>query len=288
MKLALVIGTRPEAIKMAPIVLELRKRNIKHIVIATTQHREMLEQSLSLFGITCDYDLDIMKQDQDMFYVTTSVLNAIKPILQNEKPDLLLVQGDTTSAFAASLAAFYLGIPVGHVEAGLRTGNLNNPFPEELNRQMISRIATVHLAPTEWAKQNLLNEGTNAENIYVTGNTVIDALLTVLQNDVVFDNEQLRSIDFEKNKIILLTAHRRENFGEPMRRIFQACRILVETNSDIEIIYPVHLNPNVRGIAREVLENVPRIHLIEPMGYVQFIHLMKRSYLILTDSGGVQ
>jgi len=288
MKVAVVFGTRPEAIKMAPIVKELEKRKLDHIVIVTAQHREMLDQKLEVFGIEPDYDLDIMQHDQDLFYVTSAVLNEIKPVLIKEKPDVLLVQGDTTTTFAASLAARYLKIHVGHVEAGLRTWNKMNPYPEEMNRQLTTRLTDFHFAPTEWARKNLLNEGVKAESIFVTGNTVIDALLMIVDPNYKFNEEPLRSIDFSKRRVILLTSHRRENFGEPMAQIFSACRCLVETNPDVELIYSVHPNPNVQKVANQILANVSRVHLIEPMEYRPFVQLMNKCYLILTDSGGVQ
>jgi UDP-N-acetylglucosamine 2-epimerase (non-hydrolysing) len=288
MKIAVVFGTRPEAIKMAPIVKELERRKLDHVVIVTAQHREMLDQKLDLFQIVPAYDLDIMQHDQDLFYVTSAVLNEIKPVLVKEKPDVLLVQGDTTTTFAASLAAFYFKIPVGHVEAGLRTWNKANPFPEEVNRQLTTRLTEFHFAPTEWAKKNLLNEDIKTENIFVTGNTVIDALLMIVDPKYQFIDEPLKSIDFVKQRVILLTSHRRENFGDPMTHIFSACRYLVEHNPDVELIYPVHPNPNVQKRANEILAGVPRIHLIEPMEYRPFVQLMNKAYLILTDSGGVQ
>ena len=288
MKVAVVFGTRPEAIKMAPIVKELEKRKLDHIVVVTAQHREMLDQKLEVFGIEPDYDLDIMQHDQDLFYVTSAVLNEIKPVLIKEKPDVLLVQGDTTTTFAASLAALYLKIHVGHVEAGLRTWNKMNPYPEEMNRQLTTRLTDFHFAPTEWAKKNLLAEGVKAENIYVTGNTVIDALLMIVDPSYHFTEKPLSDIDFARRKVILLTSHRRENFGDPMANVFSACRQLVEDNSDVELIYPVHPNPNVQKKANEILANRPRIHLTEPMEYRPFVQLMNKCYLILTDSGGVQ
>lgn len=288
MKVALVFGTRPEAIKMAPIVKELERRGLKPLVIVTAQHREMLDQKLEVFNIVPQYDLDIMQHDQDLFYVTTAVLNEIKPVLLKEKPDILLVQGDTTTTFAASLAAFYFKIPVGHVEAGLRTWNKFNPYPEEINRQLTTRITDFHFAPTKWAKNNLLSEGISEEKIFVTGNTVIDALLMIVDPNYQFNIEPLNKIDFTSRKVILLTSHRRENFGEPMTQIFSACRRLVEQNSDVELVYPVHPNPNVQKKANEILAGIPRIHLIEPMEYRPFVQLMNKAYIILTDSGGVQ
>jgi len=288
MKIAVVFGTRPEAIKMAPIVKELERRKIQHVTIVTAQHREMLDQKLEIFGIVPHYDLDIMQDNQDLFYVTTSVLNEIKPILLKENPDVMLVQGDTTTTFAASLAAYYVQIPVGHVEAGLRTWNKFNPYPEELNRQLTSRLTDYHFAPTEWAKNNLLKEGIQEESIYVTGNTVIDALLMIVDKNYVFKEKPLNEIDFANRKVVLLTSHRRENFGEPMKQIFSACRELVERNPDVELIYPVHPNPNVRKAAHEIFAGVTRVHLIEPLQYRPFVQLMNKCYMILTDSGGVQ
>ena len=288
MRPAVVFGTRPEAVKMAPVVKELERRGIDHVVIVTAQHRGMLDQILDVFDIHPHHDLDIMQHDQDLFYVTSAVLNGIKPVLLKEKPDVLLVQGDTTTTFAVSLAAYYLKIPVGHVEAGLRTWDKMNPYPEELNRQLTTRLTEYHFAPTEWAKRNLAAEGIKPEHIFVTGNTVIDALLMTVDQDYRFDDAMLDSIDFKNRRVILLTSHRRENFGEPMKEIFSACKELVEKNPDVELIYPVHPNPNVRKAVQEILSNVPRVHLIEPMEYRPFVQLMNKSYLILTDSGGVQ
>lgn len=288
MKIAVVFGTRPEAIKMAPIVKELERRKLDHVVIVTAQHREMLDQELKVFAIKPRYDLNIMQQNQDLFYVTTAVINEMKPVLLKEKPDVLLVQGDTTTTMAASLAAFYLKIPVGHVEAGLRTWNKMNPFPEEINRQITTRLTDYHFAPTQWAQKNLLNEGIAPESVYVTGNTVIDALLMIVDPNYRFTEAPLNTIDFVNKRVILLTSHRRENFGQPMINIFSACRDLVNKNPDVELIYPVHPNPNVRKTASEILSGVPRVHLIEPMDYRPFVQLMSKCYLILTDSGGVQ
>ena len=288
MKPAIVFGTRPEAIKMAPIVKELERRKIEHVIIVTAQHREMLDQKLGDFNITPTYDLNIMKPNQDLFHVTSAVIGQLKPVLLSEQPDVLLVQGDTTTTFAASLAAFYLRIAVGHVEAGLRTWNKFNPFPEEINRQLTTRLADFHFAPTPWARENLLREGVPQESVHVTGNTVIDALLMIVDPDFAFTTKPLTSIDFRNRRVILLTSHRRENFGEPMRGVFSACRELVEKNPDVELVYPVHPNPNVQAAASEILSGVPRIHLIKPLDYRPFVQLMNKSYLIMTDSGGVQ
>jgi UDP-N-acetylglucosamine 2-epimerase (non-hydrolysing) len=288
MKIAVAFGTRPETIKMAPVVLECRRRNLDHIVIVTAQHRQMLDQELAVFGIVPEYDLNIMQHNQDLFHVTAAVLNGIKPVLQKEKPDVLLVQGDTTTTFAAALAAFYCRIPVGHVEAGLRTWNKFNPYPEEINRQLTTRLTDFHFPPTEWGKNNLLAEGIPTEKIFVTGNTVIDALLTIVDPAYRFTEPPLSTIDFNRRRVLLLTSHRRENFGAPMEETFTACRELVGANPDTELVYPVHPNPNVRASAQRILAGIPRIHLIEPMEYRPFVQLMARSTLILTDSGGVQ
>lgn len=288
MKITIVFGTRPEAIKMAPIVKECEKRKLNFITIVTAQHREMLDQKLEVFGIKPDYDLDIMQANQDLFYVTSSVINEMKPILMKEQPDVILVQGDTTTTFATSLAAFYLKIPVGHVEAGLRTWNRYNPFPEEINRQLTTRLTDFHFTPTEWSRKNLLRESIPDSSIFVTGNTVIDALLMIVDQNYQFDDKLLNEIDYKNKKVILLTSHRRESFGEPMRQTFSACRYIVETNSDVELIYPVHPNPNVQKMAKDILGNVDRIHLIEPLDYRPFVQLMNKCYLILTDSGGIQ
>jgi len=288
MKAAVIFGTRPEAIKLAPVVKELQKRRIDTCVITTAQHREMLDRMLAVFGITPDHDLDVMRADQDLFHITSAVLEKIKPVLAREKPDVVLVQGDTTTTFAASLAAFYLKIPVGHVEAGLRTWDMMNPWPEELNRQLTSRITTHHFPPTEWASKNLIAEGVKAGSIHVTGNTVIDALMMIVDPKHQFASPPLSTIDFDKRKIILLTSHRRENFGAPMEGVFGACRTLIADHTDIELVYPVHPNPNVREAAKRILGGLERVHLIEPLDYQVFIQLMNKSYFILTDSGGVQ
>jgi UDP-N-acetylglucosamine 2-epimerase (non-hydrolysing) len=288
MKVAVVFGTRPETIKMAAIVKELEHRSMDHVVIVTAQHREMLDQMLDVFKIGTHYDLNIMRHNQDLFHVTTAVLNEIKPVFQKEKPDILLVQGDTTTTFAASLAAFYCKIPVGHVEAGLRTWNKMNPYPEEINRQITTRLTDYHFAPTEWSKKNLLSEGIHPDAIFVTGNTVIDALLMIIDPAYRFEDPLLNDIDYKNKKVILLTSHRRENFGEPMRNIFSACKTLVMEYPEVELIYPVHPNPNVQSMADQILRGVERVHLIKPLEYKPFVQLMNKSYLILSDSGGVQ
>ena len=295
MKALIVFGTRPEAIKMAPVVRELRKKiNIK--VCVTAQHREMLDQVLNLFEIDPDYDLDIMQPGQDLFDVTSNVLVGMKSVLLKEQPDIVLVHGDTTTSMAASLAAFYLQVPVGHIEAGLRTYNIQSPFPEEFNRQVTTKVTQFHFAPTEQARQNLLNEHVQNSQIYITGNTVIDALLSILKKarESSYSNDTLKSVhllDKEKSdlpRIILVTGHRRENFGKGFEEICQALREIAIQNTDIQIIYPVHLNPNVREPVGRILSSIDNVHLIEPMGYLEFIKLMDSSYIILTDSGGIQ
>jgi len=294
-KALIVFGTRPEAIKMAPVDRELRKKiNIK--VCVTAQHREMLDQVLNLFEIDPDYDLDIMQPGQDLFDVTSNVLVGMKSVLLKEQPDIVLVHGDTTTSMAASLAAFYLQVPVGHIEAGLRTYNIQSPFPEEFNRQVTTKVTQFHFAPTEQARQNLLNEHVQNSQIYITGNTVIDALLSILKKarESSYSNDTLKSVhllDQEKSdlpRIILVTGHRRENFGKGFEEICQALREIAIQNTDIQIIYPVHLNPNVREPVGRILSNIDNVHLIEPMGYLEFIKLMDSSYIILTDSGGIQ
>ncbi len=286
-KVMAVFGTRPEAIKMAPVIKELKQvEDIKTVVTVTAQHREMLDQVLHLFKIDPDYDLDLMKEEQDLFSITTGVLNGLKDIMAKEKPDLVLVHGDTTTTFAASLAAFYQRIPVGHVEAGLRTRNKYSPFPEEMNRTLTGRLAELHFAPTDMARENLLTEATATFKIWVTGNTVIDALLETVKPDYEFGTG-FEGIDFN-NRLLLVTTHRRENWGERMREIYRALIDLVEDFDDVEVVFPVHRNPKVRDIAMEMLKVRDRFHLIEPLDYEPFANLMNASYLVLTDSGGMQ
>lgn len=295
MKVLVVFGTRPEAIKMAPVVRALKSK-LEVKVCVTAQHREMLDQVLDLFEIIPDYDLDIMKPGQDLFDVTSNVLSGIKQVLFEEQPDIVLVHGDTTTTMATSMAAFYLNIPVGHVEAGLRTYDIHSPFPEEFNRQITTKITQFHFAPTENARQNLLNEQVMEQQIYVTGNTVIDALFSMVEKARVADysDDILKQIQFlsrEKDnlpRIILVTGHRRENFGQGFEEVCRALRDIALENSDVQIIYPVHLNPNVREPVNRILSNINNIHLVEPMEYLSFIKLMDASYLILTDSGGIQ
>ncbi|SHH09524.1 UDP-N-Acetylglucosamine 2-epimerase [Thermosyntropha lipolytica DSM 11003] len=286
-KVMVVFGTRPEAIKMAPVVNELKKeKDLDTVVVVTAQHREMLDQVLHLFAIKPDYDLDLMREEQDLFSITTGVLNGLKDILRKEKPNLVLVHGDTTTTFAAALAAFYEKIPVGHVEAGLRTRNKYSPFPEEMNRTLAGRLAELHFAPTDTARENLLAEATANFKIWVTGNTVIDALLATVKEDYKF-GEELKGVNFN-NRILLVTTHRRENWGERMKGIYQALIDLVEEFPDVEVVFPVHRNPVVRNLAEEMLGGRERIHLLEPLDYEPFANLMNVSYLVLTDSGGLQ
>ncbi|MHB8410035.1 MAG: non-hydrolyzing UDP-N-acetylglucosamine 2-epimerase [Acidiferrobacterales bacterium] len=298
MRVLSVFGTRPEAIKMAPVVLGLRETpGMVSRVCVTAQHREMLDQVLRLFDISPDYDLNVMQQGQDLFDVTVKSLLGLRDVLRQEKPDLVLVQGDTTTCFAAGLAAFYEGLPVGHIEAGLRTGNLHAPFPEEANRSLVSRIADFHFAPTERARQNLLAEAVPGDRIWVTGNTVTDALLMVRDKiegypaehwRTIFGDHLYRQITDCTRKMILITGHRRENFGQGFIDLCTAIRDLALNHDDWDLVYPVHLNPNVQRPVREILDGHGNIHLIDPQDYAPFVWLMNKSDLILTDSGGVQ
>ena len=312
-KVLLVFGTRPEAIKMCPLVKEFQKylTEFQTVVCVTGQHREMLDQVLQIFGVTPDYDLNIMKKGQDLFDVTSRVLTGMRDVLDAEKPDVVLVHGDTTTSMAAALAAFYRQIPVGHVEAGLRTHNIYSPWPEEMNRQITGRIATYHFSPTPLSRQNLLNEGVDPEKITVTGNTVIDALLWVVENvmekgyepkdpsvALLFQNDKLRQ---NGRRMVLITGHRRENFGEGFINICQAIKELAKNYPDVDFVYPMHLNPNVRKPIKEIFgDQISRLHpadsarndinlyFIEPLDYLDFVFLMSRSTLVLTDSGGIQ
>lgn len=293
-RVLVVFGTRPEAIKMAPVVEALQRENqFETKVCVTAQHREMLDQVLALFRIVPDFDLDLMRAGQDLTDVTTGVLAGLRGIMRQWTPDLVLVHGDTTTTFTASLAAFYGKIPVGHVEAGLRTGNIYAPWPEEMNRRLTSSIATLHFAPTQRARQNLLAEGVADSMIHVTGNTVIDALLGIvgrIKSDPAMNLTLERQFSYldRARKLILVTGHRRENFGEGFENICQALRELTERYPDLEIVYPVHLNPNVREPVMRLLGKMPRIHLVEPLDYLPFVYLMQRAHLIITDSGGIQ
>lgn len=281
----LVFGTRPEAIKMCPLANELKKRkNIKTVVCVTGQHREMLHQVLEIFHVVPDYDLDIMKVSQTLFDVTENILEKVREVLEAERPDIVLVHGDTSTTFVTALACFYMNIAVGHVEAGLRTYNLRSPFPEEFNRQAVSLISEYHFAPTETAKQNLLNEGKKEACIFVTGNTAIDALRTTIRKD--YFHEYL---DWTRDsRLILITAHRRENLGQPMENMFRAIRRIVDETPDIKAIYPIHMNPRVRETANSILGGDERIKIIEPLDVLDFHNFLDRSYLVLTDSGGIQ
>ena len=281
----LVFGTRPEAIKMCPLVNELKEReNIRTMVCVTGQHREMLDQVLEAFNVVPDYDLSIMKDRQTLFDVTISILESIKKMLQKVQPDIVLVHGDTSTTFVTALACFYLQIAVGHVEAGLRTYDIFSPYPEEFNRQAVSIISKYNFAPTEMSKQNLLKEGKNPDTIFVTGNTAIDALRTTVRAD--YSHPELTWA--KGSRLILITAHRRENLGKPMKHMFRAIRRVMDENSDIKAIYPIHMNPIVRELANEILGNDERIHIIEPLDVLDFHNFQSRSYLILTDSGGIQ
>ena len=284
-KVMTIFGTRPEAIKMAPLVKELEGRNeIESIVCVTAQHREMLDQVLTVFNIKPNYDLNIMKQGQTLSEITSRVLQGLEEVIKKEKPNIILVHGDTTTTFAGSLAAFYNQVDIGHVEAGLRTWNKYSPFPEEMNRQMVDRMTDMYFAPTEVSKKNLLQENIPEEKIYVTGNTAIDALKTTVKED--YNNEILNWVG--KDKLILLTAHRRENLGEPMKHIFRAVKRIVEEYPDVKVVYPIHLNPKVREIANEIFKGIDKVRLIEPLEVIDFHNFQNKSYIILTDSGGIQ
>jgi UDP-N-acetylglucosamine 2-epimerase (non-hydrolysing) len=284
-----VFGTRPEAIKMAPVVQQLaRTPGVLSRVCITAQHRQMLDQVLGLFELQPDYDLDLMQPDQPLTELTAAVFAGLEPVLRGFGPDWVLVQGDTTTVMAAGLAAYYHRVRVGHVEAGLRTGDKWQPFPEEINRKVLGAVADLHFAPTEWARGNLLREGVPAQAIRVTGNPVIDALRQVLRHPCDLDSGPLQG-RLDQRKVLLVTAHRRENFGEPLQRIFGALlRIARDLEPLVQLVYPVHMNPNVNGPAHDLLGGVPNIHLIPPLDYLPMAHLMKRAYLVLTDSGGLQ
>lgn len=289
LKVMTIFGTRPEAIKMAPVVKALEAApDMEAIVTVTAQHREMLDQVLNLFHITPQYDLNIMCQGQTLYDVTSKALMGLRDVIADAKPDVVLVHGDTTTTFAGALAAFYQEVPVGHVEAGLRTGNIYSPFPEEMNRKLTGSLATYHFAPTSSAEKNLMKENISSAHLYVTGNTVIDALQTTVQKEYEFEEKLLNELDYENRRVVLVTTHRRENLGEPMRHVYRAIHRLVEAFDDIEIVFPVHRNPQVRQIVKEELGDVDRVHLINPLDYEPFANLMARSYLLMTDSGGIQ
>ena len=289
LKIISIFGTRPEAIKMCPLVKALEKsEKIESIVCVTAQHREMLDNVLEMFDVKADYDLDIMSHGQTIVDVSNKVLNGVDKVIKDCNPDIVLVHGDTSTTLNAALAAFYNKIPIGHVEAGLRSGDIYSPFPEEVNRKLTGAIAKLHFAATESNKENLNKENIR-ENIYITGNTVIDALLSVVDKKYKFTDEMLNKIDFENNKLILLTTHRRENWGKPMHNIFKAVRKLIENNEDVQVIFPMHKNPIVRNLAKAKFEGIEdRVIMIEPLEYKDFSNLMAKCYLIMTDSGGIQ
>ncbi len=289
-KTLIIFGTRPEAVKMAPIVKALKGDEDHFItkICVTAQHRDMLDQVLRIFDIEPDYDLNIFQSGQTLTQITCRALTGLEGVIEEFKPDLILVQGDTTTVFTGALAAFYHQVKIGHVEAGLRSGNLYSPYPEEANRKLTGVITDFHFAPTEISRDNLLKEGYDDCKIFITGNTSIDALKWVIDKDYKFDDKNLNNIDFENKKVVLLTAHRRENIGEPMENIFLAVKQATIENDDVEIIYPMHLNPKVREIARNVFEGMDNVHLIEPLDYLPFTNLMSKCYLVVTDSGGVQ
>lgn len=284
-KIMLVFGTRPEAIKMCPLVNELKERkNFKTVVCVTGQHRQMLDQVLDAFHVQPDFDLSIMQERQDLFDVTVNILNRIKEVLEKVRPDIVLVHGDTSTTFATALACFYLQIPIGHVEAGLRTYNIFSPYPEEFNRQAVSIIANYNFAPTDVSKDNLIKEGKSAEKIYVTGNTAIDALRTTVKGDYTHPE-----LEWAKgSRLIMITAHRRENLGKPMEAMFRAIKRVCNEHADVKAIYPIHMNPIVRETAQKILGGDERIHIIEPLDVLDFHNFLARSFLILTDSGGIQ
>ena len=287
-KVMSVFGTRPEATKMCPLVLELgRRESIESIVCLTGQHREMLDSVMNIFGVKADYDLNIMKKNQDLYSISADILTGMKDVLNDSKPDLVLVHGDTSTSFVAALSAFYAKIPVGHVEAGLRTYDRYSPFPEEMNRTLTGDIATMHFSPTSHSRENLLREGIS-ENIYITGNTGLDAIRYTAKDDYTFSDSTINSLDFSSKRFIVLTAHRRENLGQGIENICRAVKRLVEKFDDIEVVYPVHLNPAVRNTVFPILGDCERVHLIDPVDVTDMHNLMKRCYLCLTDSGGLQ
>lgn len=288
-KVMTVFGTRPEGIKMAPIIKEIEKREeIDSVICITAQHREMLDQVLNLFEIKPDYDLNIFKPGQSLTEITTKALQGLEEVIKKEKPDVLLVQGDTSTVFSGALAAFYQGVKIGHVEAGLRSGNIYSPYPEEANRMLTGIVTDFHFAPTQRNKDNLLRENYSEEKIFITGNTVIDALQYAIKDDYKFENQLLNNLDYKDKRIILLTSHRRENIGEPMENIFNAVNDIANKYEDVEVVFPVHLNPKVRDIANSILGSNEKIHLIEPLDYEPFTNLMGRVHLVVTDSGGLQ
>lgn len=289
-KTLIIFGTRPEAVKMAPIVKALKndEEHFETKICVTAQHRDMLDQVLRIFDIEPDYDLNIFQNGQTLTQITCRALTGLEGVIEEFKPDLILVQGDTTTVFTGALAAFYHRVKIGHVEAGLRSGNLYSPYPEEANRMLTGILTNFHFAPTANSRQNLLREGYDDSKIFITGNTSIDALKWVINKNYKFEDENLNNIDFENKKVVLLTAHRRENIGEPMENIFSAVKEAAEKNKNVEVIYPMHLNPKVREIATRIFGNMKNVHLIEPLDYLPFTNLMAKCYLVVTDSGGVQ
>jgi len=289
-KVMTIFGTRPEAIKMAPLVKKLKADpRFELIVCVTAQHREMLDSVLNIFNIKPEYDLNIMSHGQTIVDISNKVLRGVDEVIKDCNPNIVLVHGDTSTTLNAALAAFYNKIPIGHVEAGLRSFDMQSPFPEEANRKLTSSLATLHFAPTVSNELNLLNEGVSTEKIFVTGNTVIDALISVIDKKYTFEENILNSIDYINKKVVLLTTHRRENWGQPMNNIFKAVRELIESNNDVEVIFPMHKNPNIRELAHRYFDKYSdRVHLIEPLEYVEFANLMSMVYLIMSDSGGIQ
>ena len=288
-KIITIFGTRPEAIKMAPLVKELEKREgLEAKVCVTAQHREMLDQVLEYFDITPDFDLNIMKSKQTLTGITNRILEGLEEIFTEEKPDMVLVHGDTTTTFSSALAAFYQQVPVGHVEAGLRTFDKYFPFPEEMNRKLTGSLADLHFAPTKGSKNNLLREGIKEDDVYITGNTVIDAMLHTVKDNYIFDNEELNEIDFKNKKIIMITAHRRENWGEGIENICDALKLIVEKNKDVELVYLVHLNPIVKDIVTKKLGDIERVHLLSPLDTKETHNLINKFFMVMTDSGGLQ
>lgn len=289
MKIMTVFGTRPEGIKMAPIVKAIGKRKgIEQVVCITGQHREMLDQVINLFEIKADYDLEIFKPGQTLTDITINSLQGLEDVIKKEKPDILLVQGDTTTVFAGALAAFYQKVRIGHVEAGLRSGNIYSPYPEEANRKLTGIVTDFHFAPTDANRENLLKEGYPEEKIFITGNTVIDALKYAVKEDYIFEDTRLNNIDFDNKRVILLTSHRRENLGKPMENVFKAVKDAIDLFDDVIVVFPVHLNPKVREIANSMFADNPKVILTEPLDYGPFTNIMARIYLAVTDSGGLQ
>ena len=288
-KVMLIFGTRPEAIKMCPVVKEIDKhKDLQPLVCVTAQHREMLDQVLKLFQVVPDYDLNIMKAGQTLYDITARVLTGLQTVLQEAKPDLVLVHGDTTTTFAAALAAYYMQIPVGHVEAGLRTNNKYSPYPEEMNRRLTGSLCDWHFAPTALARENLLKENVNPESILVTGNTVIDALQMTVQKEFAFQDKDLQKVLQSGKRLLLMTTHRRENLGEPLRQVYRALKEVLRSHEDVQVVFPVHKNPAVRKVVEAELAGMDRVLLTEPLDYEPFANLMSHAYLILTDSGGIQ